>query len=661
MIDKFSKEQFEQALFNIHPGYEVRGMIAGEECYYIPVNENARIQIRSSIGKDGYAKSSGDDSIRTWLEIYKPIESHKYDWQSTGKKVDRFTTRVAGWPDRLGTKIRKLFDLGVKIKKAIEPCLTCGKSPWAAFSNSTKNPGRPYASCRPCNYFTWLDTAPLKGSQVTLFELPKEEAPKPDTPKSEVFTFDDMADDTPTHEWILEQRAIFDFVENKEGHGVVRGVAGCAKTTTAIEAFNRVSDNAIILAFNRHIARELQGKGVDAQTFHSLGKQAIDSVMDAEFNQWKVHNIIDRLYYKAEEKAVLLQINSLLKANLIDPTYNNILAMNIDYDIDKLDSLVEMSKAIFQVDRSDDKEYNFDDMIIWPISGKGRLPSFNFLFVDEHQDLNLAQNTFAEELVENGHMLLIGDPNQSIYAFRGAYIGIMDMMQDKLEATILSLPVSFRAPLAIVNRINRRYPEIDFRSAPGAIEGEILEIDEWQLVNHLKEGDNVICRTNAPLISPCFSLIRRGIKATILGRDIGKSLISLIDKRSKLQRVITIIDLVRDLRTYLGNETPKLEATRKYSRIATLQDQIETITAIADGCDSISQLRSKIKSTFTEERRGIVFSSIHKFKGLEGERIFILHPDKKLHPKADPEQERNIRYVADTRTLDKLFLVYGEE
>ena len=65
MIDQFSKEQFEDALSTIHPDYASLGLVNGEEVYTIPVNENARLSIRSSIDSSGYAADSGQDSIRS--------------------------------------------------------------------------------------------------------------------------------------------------------------------------------------------------------------------------------------------------------------------------------------------------------------------------------------------------------------------------------------------------------------------------------------------------------------------------------------------------------------------------------------------------------------------------------------------------------------------
>lgn len=58
-----------------------------------------------------------------------------------------------------------------------------------------------------------------------------------------------------------------------------------------------------------------------------------------------------------------------------------------------------------------------------------------------------------------------------------------------------------------------------------------------------------------------------------------------------------------------------------------------------------------------------MLSTIHKAKGLEAERVFILKPDLMPHPKAkrgwEIDQENNLRYVAITRSKRELYLVNG--
>jgi DNA helicase-2/ATP-dependent DNA helicase PcrA len=45
---------------------------------------------------------------------------------------------------------------------------------------------------------------------------------------------------------------------------------------------------------------------------------------------------------------------------------------------------------------------------------------YQFIFVDEYQDLNLGQYQLVKLLVQNSHIFVIGDPDQSIYGFRGS-------------------------------------------------------------------------------------------------------------------------------------------------------------------------------------------------------------------------------------------------
>jgi superfamily I DNA/RNA helicase len=153
----------------------------------------------------------------------------------------------------------------------------------------------------------------------------------------------------------------------------------------------------------------------------------------------------------------------------------------------------------------------------------------------------------------------------------------------------------------------------------------------------------------------------------ILGRNIGKGLISLINRRAKLKRVQKLpteerlVRLFEELKIYLNNEKAKLFKAGKFSHAQMLEDQVETIMAIADGCQTIQGLKSKISSTFSDDLDGVVFSSIHKAKGLEWDKVYILRPDLMPHPIAnDRQQEENIRYVAYTRSKDKLYFVKGE-
>ncbi|KKK54829.1 hypothetical protein LCGC14_3080770, partial [marine sediment metagenome] len=85
------------------------------------------------------------------------------------------------------------------------------------------------------------------------------------------------------------------------------------------------------------------------------------------------------------------------------------------------------------------------------------------------------------------------------------------------------------------------------------------------------------------------------------------------------------------------------------------------VIALADGCDEVHEIEIRIKTIFSDHSEGVVFSSIHKAKGLEAKRVYILEPGLMPHPMAkkswEMTQEINIKYVAYTRSLDTLVFV----
>jgi DNA helicase-2/ATP-dependent DNA helicase PcrA len=72
---------------------------------------------------------------------------------------------------------------------------------------------------------------------------------------------------------------------------------------------------------------------------------------------------------------------------------------------------------------------------------------FKFLLIDEYQDTNHAQYRIATELVsQHGNICATGDPDQSIYRWRGADIrNILAFEKDWPDATVVKLEENFRS------------------------------------------------------------------------------------------------------------------------------------------------------------------------------------------------------------------------
>jgi len=485
---------------------------------------------------------------------------------------------------------------------------------------------------------------------------------------------------TPSH----YQEAIFDFIKTGTGHGVVSARAGSGKTTTNIAGleFTDEDSSVALVAFNRRIAREQARRAPDhvrACTLHSLGfaniraawpnmsKNCVDN-RKAWYIIYSLRDNTRNLEFADaldSDGAVVVKLVSLCKATMRMPTRANLDWIANRYNVNTNDNeryVYIAARLVFYASVAQRDVIDYDDMIYFCASGIVTCEKFDFLFVDETQDLNEAQVRFALlSITENGRILAVGDEWQSIYGFRGASVDAMPNLIEKLNATVMPLSISYRCCKAVVRLVNREFPQIDFEAAPNAIEGNVSDITETNMLDRLQPGDLVLCRTNAPLVEPAFELIRRGVKVVILGRDIGKGLLTLIAKIQKRRRVSGLIDLLEELAAYKRKEVGKLLAAGKNGRAATLRDQVETIMALADGIDTVHNLERRIEQVFSDNSEGVVFSSVHKAKGGEADNVYILRPDLMPHKLASAawelQQEENIRYVAYTRAKKNLCFV----
>jgi superfamily I DNA/RNA helicase len=86
---------------------------------------------------------------------------------------------------------------------------------------------------------------------------------------------------------------------------------------------------------------------------------------------------------------------------------------------------------------------------------------------------------------------------------------------------------------------------------------------------------------------------------------------------------------------------------------------------IAQQCRTVMELVEKLRMMFSDKVEGVVFSSIHRSKGLEAKNVYILHGELLPHPKAregeEMEQEMNCKFVAITRSLDRLIWVTEDD
>jgi superfamily I DNA/RNA helicase len=92
---------------------------------------------------------------------------------------------------------------------------------------------------------------------------------------------------------------------------------------------------------------------------------------------------------------------------------------------------------------------------------------------------------------------------------------------------------------------------------------------------------------------------------------------------------------------------------------------VDCLRVFAEDTTKVSEIVAKIESVFVDDAnvQGIKLSSIHKAKGLEAHRVFLIEPPGATvpHPMAKTDwqkkQEWNLRYVAITRAIGELVYV----
>ena len=507
-----------------------------------------------------------------------------------------------------------------------------------------------------------------------------------------------------------QQQAVLDWSDEAEPGSLLNleARAGCGKTSTLMSLISHLNDtgrgNIFIGAFNKSIAGEIKAKLNDADidwktaiagTMHSAGLKAWRKVAkNVEINGDKCRDIwrksierkddYDQREILASAEGFVLKLVSLAKQRVLEADDLDAWFATVDHFglRDELPDSIEINRAVrwsqwlFRNSMQRCREVvDFDDMIFAPLAFDAPCWRHDWVLIDEAQDTNPARRMLAlKMLARGGRMILVGDPHQAVYGFTGADSDAMDLMADRFDdVTRLPLNFTFRCPQAVVREANHYVTDLE--AHPDNPEGEVRFITlaefnktAWQ---DLALSDAILCRNTAPIVELAFNLIRNGIGCRVEGRDIGKSLIAMT-KRWKTAKTLT--KLSDRLHTYRSREVAKAlkkgreqAAQQAEDRCDTLLVMIDAVEASPDFRSSIAGLREYIEKLFVTTQPGevpdvVVLSTIHKSKGREWDRVFILGANRyQPSPFAKQEwmqaQEANLSYVAITRAQNELVYI----
>lgn len=474
------------------------------------------------------------------------------------------------------------------------------------------------------------------------------------------------------------QQRLFTFITDEDGNALVSAVAGSGKSTSLIKAMGLIRPDKTVrfFAFGKAIVEDLKtkipnGDNISISTIHSYGMKSVMKHCDVkpEIDDRKYHKLFDSMYIDmrdgvdtpAAARRRVTPLIDLARVNIAF-TWEEIYAMTNKYDLPATEDDCKLALSIIKRGMIELGTIDMTDMIWLPVILKMRTDKFDWVLIDECQDLSELQRSLVLMAVKKGgRFIAVGDPHQAIFGFAGADVDSFNKFKLLSNVTELLLSVCYRCPKSVVEFAKSKVPHIE--ASEFASDGEV---NMNSSVKSIVAGDMILCRSTYPLVKLGFQYISAGIKARIAGRDIGKNLISMI-RKTKAQSFDEMYDkfqlelnkIESDLMRTKGIPKGDVKSNNQYS---SYEDKMEAIKVVGEGCGTINELCDKIDGIFSDDNGdGILLSTIHKAKGLEADNVYIIHsemmPSKNAKLQWEKDQEQNLMYVAYTRPKKKLGFV----
>lgn len=156
--------------------------------------------------------------------------------------------------------------------------------------------------------------------------------------------------------------------------------------------------------------------------------------------------------------AAALRMISDAKNKMVSPEAYEEMAFTTEEEI------VAQTYRLYEQQKKANNALDFDDLLLYVVElfstchdvRMDYRERFPYLLVDEYQDTNEAQYRILRHLAgKQGNLFVVGDPDQSIYAFRGAQIeNILNYQRDYPGAAVYRLEKNYRSTQQILNVAN---------------------------------------------------------------------------------------------------------------------------------------------------------------------------------------------------------------
>jgi DNA helicase-2/ATP-dependent DNA helicase PcrA len=468
---------------------------------------------------------------------------------------------------------------------------------------------------------------------------------------------------------------------------LAKSCPGSGKTTTLIGAMNRVPKHkkSIFIAFSKQIQLELEKRvpdNIDTSTLHSLGYKMLSNHYKTRFkvDDWKTFKFADPIVNELKTKdnkelsfkdkfvykLTIQELINMSRLNL-DSSLEGFKMTEKNYDIICKNGEVGNAIKIFDdlqmynKRKRKDMSIDFVDMIHLPVYMNLEAPQYDFVFLDEGQDVSIVQIELIKKILKpSGRIITVADDFQAIYGFAGAASNSVEILTKAFDLKPYPLSLTYRVPKNGVELLKNINPEVE--CPDDAKQGIVRNGD----ISEAELGDLVICRNTKPLITAYFKLLEQEKKATIVGKEIESGLLKIVKELLKFTSEGALVELDKQLQEIeLTLSEQGIEAPKSHWKYNSYKEKVEIITIFLDRYDTVNEAKNKIESIFHEDNDAIRLMTVHKSKGLECDKVFLithfdnqkLIPSKFATTTEQKKQERNLEYVALSRFKDELIFV----
>ncbi len=532
-----------------------------------------------------------------------------------------------------------------------------------------------------------------------------------------------------------DQEAIINSIDGKL---LVLGQAGCGKTTTLIYSLRRLIERGVspsrllVCAFTNKAANDIkerlgelvsQSYNLWIGTFHTLALRILRR--DGERIDISEDFVVEepkRLFSSLDFRTGKYRLNAIIKAiGLLKA--RGITPEGFKPQNQWEEECLRVYKQ-YQAYLKENNILDYDDLIIYATELLKEFPDlrefyqelFEYLFVDELQDINLAQYNLISLLVKNS-FFFTGDEDQAIYGWRGADKKLLYRVpQDFPETKVFNLNRSFRLAQSILDVANcimhrdtTAIPNLDTAdvivyaatSPDDEIDYIVREMKELLELDFAYKDIAILYRMNYLSRGYEEGLRKAGIPYTLISGvsfpqvaelkpimeylEMLAGYISGEDRKDFSKRAIAVLGIkkraVARAEKVIEYQTQNLNLLSPYNIIReiialtklkgeNINQFLEFAKNYPDSALTINRFLSELKlvqemdlANWTKDT--VKLMTVHSAKGMEFPVVFLVDLTEDIFPMTkslssvgEIEEERRLCYVAITRAQKRLYLLY---